>query len=69
MRDSILIFVVVLCSAVLLAAPCGTAKSAAVPDGGSLLEDSGIPGGICVVAGSSDAELPIALARATNKTC
>ena len=63
MRDSCLITVAALCSAVLLATPCGGAESSAVPDGGSLLENSGIPGGICVVAGCSDAELALSLAR------
>ena len=63
MRNSCPILVVALCSAALLVTPCGGAESSAVPDGESLLQESGIPGGICVVAGCSDAALAISLAR------
>ena len=62
MRDSCLMLVVALCCGVLPAIPCGGAELSAVSDGKSLLEESGIPGGICVVAGCSDVGLVVSLA-------
>jgi outer membrane protein assembly factor BamB len=41
---------------------CGEEPTAAEP-GKTLLHDSGIPGGICVVAGCASADLPLSLAR------
>jgi len=63
MRNPCLASATTLCCVVLFVTPGSGAESSPVPDGQSLLQDSGIPGGICVLAGSSDANLAISLAR------
>ena len=63
MRSSCVRFAfAVFCTACSTVICCGEEPAAAGP-GKTLLHDSGIPGGICVVAGCAGADLPLSLGR------
>jgi outer membrane protein assembly factor BamB len=63
MRRPGTLFAIVVCCATLPAAVCRGGESAGPQPGKTLLGDSGIPGGICVVVGAAGAEFPVSLDR------
>ncbi len=63
MRHLSALLAAVVCCTTSPAVICGGAEPADYEPGSTLVRESGLPGGICVVAGCTGAEVPLSLAR------